>query len=141
MLKANFTCYILTLLTTASASSITNMSIDLNLIPMFGLKAGQSPDGSGSCATTDGKLIPCFCPPSRQEFIEKVNLAVAGGNVLGTPIAFNVDPLAQSNRDRFDRATTCLIVLQNFNGTRGVGCPAISAPNILSQQKQFVPAS
>ncbi|KAF2241329.1 hypothetical protein BU26DRAFT_525171 [Trematosphaeria pertusa] len=125
------------LLTTASASSIPSSTIDRSLIPEFGLRAGQSPNGSGSCATANNILIPCFCPPDRGEFVDRVNSAVAAGNVLGTPVTFNVDPLAQSDKDRFDRATTCLIVLQNFNGTRGVGCPAVSVPNILSQQKQF----
>jgi hypothetical protein len=128
------------LLTTVSASLVHSRSIDLSLIPEFGLTAGQSPNGSGSCATTNNILIPCFCPPDRGEFINKVNSAVAAGNVLGTPVTFNIDPLAQSDQDQFDRATTCLIVLQSFNGTHGVGCPAASAPNILSQQKQFAHA-
>ncbi|KAF2178776.1 hypothetical protein K469DRAFT_695108 [Zopfia rhizophila CBS 207.26] len=66
-----------------------------------------------------------------------VNSAVASGDFLGTPVTFNVDPLAQSDKDKFNRATTCLIVLQSFNGTRGVGCPAASAPTILNQQKHF----
>lgn len=125
------------LATIASASIIPTLSIDLTLIPEFGLMAGQDPNGSGSCTSADNILIPCSCTPERQEFIEKVSLAVASGNVLGTPITFNVDPLAQSDRDIFNRATTCLVVLQSFNGTRGVGCPAVSAPNILNQQKEF----
>lgn len=121
-----------------SASVIPTGSIEPSLVPDFGLIAGQDPNGSGSCAGANNILIPCFCPPNREEFIDKVNSAVASGNFLGTPVTFNVDPLAQSNKDKFDRATTCLIVLQSFNGTRGVGCPAASAPNILNQQKQFV---
>jgi hypothetical protein len=126
------------LITVVSASTIPTQSIDSSLIPEFGLRAGQNPNGSGSCATADNILIPCFCPPDRNEFIEKVNLAVASGNVLGTSVTFNVDPLAQSDKDKLDRATTCLIVLQSFNGTRGVGCPAVSAPHILNQQEQLV---
>lgn len=125
------------LVTVGSTSTIPNVSIDPTLIPDFGLRVGQHPDGSGSCAGADNVLIPCFCPPDRNKFIEKVNLAVASGSFLGTPVTFNVDPLAQSGEDKFNRATTCLIVLQSFNGTRGVGCPAVSAPNILSQQNQF----
>ncbi|PVH90628.1 hypothetical protein DM02DRAFT_420942 [Periconia macrospinosa] len=121
----------------ASASAMPTVSIDPSLIPDFGLMAGQDPNGSGSCAGANNILIPCFCPPDREEFIEKVNSAVASGNFLGTPVTFNVNPLAQSNKDKFDRATTCLIVLQSFNGTRGVGCPAASAPTILNQQKRF----
>ena len=101
-----------TLLTTvASGSTMPTLVIDPNLIPEFGLTAGRNPDGSGSCTGSGNVLIPCFCPPKRQEFIEKVNLAVASGNVLGTPITFDIDPFAQSNNDIFNRATTCLIVL------------------------------
>lgn len=110
--------------------------IDPGLIPDFGLSAGQDPDGNGNCAGADNTPIPCFCPPDREEFVEKVNSAVAAGSFLGKPITFNIDPQAQSEKDKFNRATTCLIVLQSFNGTFGVGCPAVSAPNILRQQKQ-----
>ncbi|KAF1964840.1 hypothetical protein BU23DRAFT_491362 [Bimuria novae-zelandiae CBS 107.79] len=120
-----------------SASVIPTVSIDPSLIPDFGVTAGQDPNGSGSCAGANDILIPCFCPPDREEFIEKVNLAVTSRNFLGTPVTFDVDPLAQSEKDQFNRATTCLIVLQSFNGTRGVGCPAASAPTILDQQKHF----
>lgn len=120
-----------------SAAIIPPRSIDPSLIPDSGIVAGQDPNGSGSCAGANNILIPCFCPPDRQEFVEKVNSAVALGNVLGTPVTFNVNPLAQSNKDKLDRATTSLIVLQNFNGTRGVGCPAASAPTMLNQQKRF----
>ncbi|KAF2007870.1 hypothetical protein P154DRAFT_419336 [Amniculicola lignicola CBS 123094] len=114
------------------------VSIDPSLIPAFGVTAGQNPDGSGRCDGANNILIPCFCPPNREAFIEKVNSAVALGNFLGTPVTFNVDPLAQSNKDKFNRATTCLIILQSFNSTHSVGCPTASAPIIFNQQKHFV---
>lgn len=119
-----------------SAAVIPHVSIDPSLIPAFGVVAGQDPNGSGSCAGANDVLIPCFCPPDRQEFVEKVTSAVAVGSFLGTPVTFNTDPLAQSYKDKLERATTSLIILQSFNGTRGVGCPAASAPVILDQQKQ-----
>ncbi|CAI6342341.1 unnamed protein product [Periconia digitata] len=136
MIKMRFSTILILPATIISAAVIPPVSIDPSLIPAFGLVAGQDPNGSGSCAGANNVLIPCFCPPDRQEFVEKVNSAVALGNFLGTPVTFNIDPLAQSNKDRLDHATTSLIVLQSFNGTRGVGCPAASAPTILNQQKQ-----
>jgi hypothetical protein len=82
-----------------------------SLILDFGLTAGQDPNGSGSCTGANNALIPYFCPPDREGFIEKVNSAVASGSFLGTPVLFDVDLLAQSDKDRFNRVTTCLIVL------------------------------
>jgi hypothetical protein len=121
----------------ASALTIATTPVDPILIPPFGLAAGQQPDGSGSCAGANSISIPCFCPPDRERFIEKMNSTVVSGTFLGTPIIFNTDSLAQSDEDNFNRATACLIILQSFNGTRGVGCPAASAPIILDQQKYF----
>ncbi|KAF2174650.1 hypothetical protein K469DRAFT_613882 [Zopfia rhizophila CBS 207.26] len=109
-----------------------SVSIDPSLIPACGLTASQDPNESGSCTSTNNILIPCFCPPDNKEFIEKVNSAVASGNFLGTPVTFNVDSLAQSDKKKFNRAITCLIVLQSFNSTRGVGCPTASALTILN---------
>ncbi|KAK7182631.1 hypothetical protein PSPO01_11212 [Paraphaeosphaeria sporulosa] len=67
----------------------------------------------------------------------KVNSAVALGNLLGILVTFNIDPLAQSEKYQFNLAIRCLIVLQSFNSTRGVGCPTASAPTILNQQRHF----
>jgi hypothetical protein len=74
------------------------VSIEPSLVPDFGLIAGQDPNGSGSCAGANNILIPCFCPPNREKFIDKVNSAVASGNFLGTPVTFNVDPLANQTK-------------------------------------------
>ena len=49
--------------------------VPIDLIPQFGITAGVNPTGpGGSCEGVngpDGKpiLIPCDCPPSREQFI------------------------------------------------------------------------
>jgi hypothetical protein len=73
---------ILALLTIASASVIPIARIDTSLIPEFGLQAGLDPNGSGSCVGANNILIPCFCPPDRNKFIERVMSAVANGDFL-----------------------------------------------------------
>ncbi|KAF2178774.1 hypothetical protein K469DRAFT_695106 [Zopfia rhizophila CBS 207.26] len=62
------------LMAIVSASVIPTVLIDLSLIPAFGLAAGQDPNGSGSCVGANNILIPCFCPPDREEFIEKITM-------------------------------------------------------------------
>jgi hypothetical protein len=48
--------------------------VPTNLIPEFGVQAGQDPTGTGNCAGIDGANgkpieIPCSCPPDRDSFI------------------------------------------------------------------------
>ncbi len=114
--------------------------IDPSLVPQFGVVRGTNANAEqeGSCDGSNGAstvLIPCFCPPDRELFIYQLGLAVAQGNVLGQPIQFSNDATDQSDDTSRQRATACIILLQNFNGTQGVGCPAASAPNFLSQQQ------
>ncbi|KAI0682942.1 hypothetical protein BC835DRAFT_1397528 [Cytidiella melzeri] len=53
-------------------------TIDLSLIPEFGIERGKNPRGDGNC---DGALdaqghaipIPCECPPLRKAFIDALN--------------------------------------------------------------------
>lgn len=70
------------------------MFIDPSLIPDFGLTASQDPNRSSSYTSTNNILILCFCPPDREEFIKKVNLAITLENFLETLVTFNVNPLA-----------------------------------------------
>ena len=93
------------------------------LVPDFGVQAGTNPDGTGNCAGINGKLIPCSCPPNRNDFVQKVQAAAAAGNSAGVPVSFPTDNSAGSQRARIN---TSLVVLQNFSGTKGVGCPAVS---------------
>ncbi|TVY49268.1 hypothetical protein LCER1_G007694, partial [Lachnellula cervina] len=86
----------------------------------------------------NGVAIPAVCPPARADFIAKLNSNVAAGNVLGTPITFNTNAAVQDVNTNKNRATAMLITLQNFTGKKGVGCPAASTPELLSQQKTGV---
>ncbi|KAF2105312.1 hypothetical protein BDV96DRAFT_458312, partial [Lophiotrema nucula] len=101
-----------------------------SLVPQFGIKAGQQPDGTGNCVGNDGKLIPCQCPPDRALFIQKVQAAAEAGNSEGVPVSFPTDNSAKSQKARI---ATSIIVLQNLN-SKGVGCPAAST-TFLDQQK------
>lgn len=135
-----FTTALALLATTASAVPTyrdimsRQNTIDPSLVPSYGIQRGVNPE-SGSCDGANGVKIPCSCPPLRQDFLNKLNQNVAAGNVLGNEITFNTDPNVQDSQTNIDRATAMLITLQNFNGTAGVGCPAASAPNFLSQQQ------
>ncbi len=75
-------------------------------------------------------------PPNPLDFLQKLDFAVNqnGSNILGQEIRFNNDVNDRSEAAIKDRATACIVVLQNFNGSFGVGCPAASAPNFLNQQ-------
>ncbi len=124
------------------ASSAQARSLDA-LVPQFGVVANTNPNAiqQGSCEGFNGVTtiaIPCFCPPDRATFLQNLTQAIAAGRVLDNPINFSTDATDQSEQTNKQRATACIILLQNFNGTAGVGCPAASAPNLLSQQKTGV---
>ncbi|KAF2748688.1 hypothetical protein M011DRAFT_466467 [Sporormia fimetaria CBS 119925] len=106
-----------------------NSAFDASLVPEFGIEPGQQPDGTGNCVGVNNVLIPCSCPPDRQEFIQQVQAAAAAGNSEGVPISF---PTGSSSADARARIGASIIVLQNLNG-RGVGCPAAST-TFLQQQ-------
>ncbi len=117
-----------------------SLAIDPALVPAFGITkgAGANVRQEGSCDGFNGVnavLIPCFCPPDLDVFLQHLSDAVVAGNVLGQPIQFSNDATDTSEDTNRARATAMIILLQNFNGTQGVGCPASSAPNFLSQQK------
>jgi hypothetical protein len=125
----------------------------LALIPEFGVEAGVNPTGTGDCdgfnaAQNKVVKINCDkCPPPRDAYVEQLAKDLNAGNSFGSPITFNKDPASandvQANKDR---ATACLTVLQSFYGSKGVGCPAVAAPNMARQQttgvrndQQFIP--
>ncbi len=124
-------------LSIAQVSALAAIKINPLLIPSYGVTKGiRATDGSADCRGANGTSIPCFCPPNPLDFLQKLDFAVSqnGSNVLGTPITFSNDVNDHSEKAIKDRATASVIVLQNFNGTFGVGCPAASAPEFLSQQ-------
>lgn len=94
------------------------------LVPAYGVTAGQSPDGTGNCVTPIApKPIPCSCPADRGAYLGKLDFAVKNGSTLGLPAPFPTGPDKASEKIRLQ---TMLSVMQNFNGSVGVGCPAIS---------------
>lgn len=120
-----------------------------DLIPDFGITRGANPFPGqvGSCtgkANGNAAAIPCFCPPPRAEFVAKLQQAVsagqkvvvknAAGGTVEKPIQFSTDFNDRSVATEKNRATAATIVLQNFNGTDGVGCPSSSYPLIAQQQ-------
>ncbi|KAJ0107436.1 hypothetical protein N8I77_002315 [Diaporthe amygdali] len=124
----------------------------LSLIPEFGVQAGVNPTGTGNCDGFNAianKVVPIQCdkcPPPRDDFVNKLASDLTAGNVFGSPVTFNTDPSVQDEQTNKDRATACLITLQSFYGQKGVGCPAVAAPNFAKQQvtgirddQQFIP--
>lgn len=125
----------------------------LSLIPEFGVQQGVNPTGTGDCDGFNAalnKVVPINCekcPPPRDAYVAQLAKDLNAGNVFGNPVTFNKDPAtandAQANKDR---ATACLTSLQSFYGSKGVGCPAVAAPNMAKQQisgvrddQQFIP--
>lgn len=125
----------------------------LSLIPEFGVQQGVNPTGTGDCDGFNAianKVVPINCdkcPPPRDAYVQQLAKDLNAGNVFGNPVTFNKDPAtandAQANKDR---ATACLTSLQSFYGSKGVGCPAVAAPNMAKQQvtgvrddQQFIP--
>ncbi|KAL8378081.1 hypothetical protein RB595_008672 [Gaeumannomyces hyphopodioides] len=115
-------------------------SISADLVPSFGIERGVNANARqrGSCDGANGVLISCSCPPDRAAFIAKLGEAVAQGNVFGTPITFDTNPASQGAAANRNRATAMLVVLQSFDGAKGVGCPGAAAPNFVAQQKTGV---
>ncbi|KAI0761557.1 hypothetical protein BD413DRAFT_240144 [Trametes elegans] len=113
----------------ASVSSRPLLRRDVNasLVPEFGVQSGVNPDGTGNCDGIngpDGKpiLIPCACPPNRDEFIQLLNENVNAGFVVNNPsvgISFPEDGSQASQLARLNAAT---VTLQNIHGP-GKGCP------------------
>ena len=120
-----------------------NVALAINpaLVPAFGIARGlnANADQTGSCdganAAGDRVLIPCFCPPDRAEFVYRLAAAVAVGSVLDQAISFSNDADDMSEDTVRARATAAIVLLQSFNGTKGVGCPGAAAPNFLRAQR------
>jgi hypothetical protein len=129
------------------------------LLPQFGVVAGTNLDVNGNCQGINpaGKITPiqCQCPPDRTAFLRKLSAALAAGKV-NVPdakgaihefaITFNTTAPGSDVAANRARATAALTVLQNFDGSFGRGCPAVSVPNLQSMQnsgvrvdKQLVP--
>ncbi|CAG8982078.1 hypothetical protein HYALB_00014041 [Hymenoscyphus albidus] len=98
------------------------------LVPVFKIQPGS---GVGA----NNVPIPKDCPPARAEFIQKLSANVAAGNVLGQRINFNTDIKVTDVKTQKDRATAMIITLQSFSGTKGVGCPGASTPELTELQK------
>jgi hypothetical protein len=117
------------------------LAINPSLVPGFGVRRGVNAgaEQEGSCdgrnAAGDRVLIPCFCPPDRADFVYRLAAAVAAGRVLDQEISFSNDADDMSEETVRARATAAIVLLQSFNGTKGVGCPAASAPSFLKVQK------
>lgn len=127
--------------TSSSATSITSKApvIPESLVFAFGASAGiVSPNQPGSCLAPNGKNIPCNCPPDHGAFTAQLNKFQAAGNVFGEPFNYPTDPNDQSVATQLVRLNLCIIGLQNFDDTaKGVGCPAISAPNFTTLRAQL----
>ncbi|ERF70388.1 hypothetical protein EPUS_05207 [Endocarpon pusillum Z07020] len=94
------------------------------LVPDFGVQAGQGDDGAGNCVTPVAPAkIPCTCPPPRGDYLSQLTAAVQAGNTFGLPAPF---PTGSDTASQTTRLQTMLSVMQNFNGAKGKGCPAIS---------------
>ncbi|THH05162.1 hypothetical protein EW145_g5000 [Phellinidium pouzarii] len=115
---------------TTGADGLSLAQIDA-LTPQFGHDADVNPTGTGNCdgavddANGDPILVPCDCPPPRNQFIQDLTANIAAGFAVNNPsvaITFPTDNSTNSILARFNAAS---VTLQNTNGP-GVGCPISS---------------
>ncbi|MCJ1323911.1 hypothetical protein MMC10_000573 [Thelotrema lepadinum] len=107
-------------------------SVNPNLVPQFGVTAGQDKSSAGTCLGINNVRIPCTCPPDRDQFISKLSQFVAAGNAFGTKTPFPTD---DSKKSQVSRIQTSIVALQNFDGQPGKGCPAASTTFLAQKSK------
>ena len=99
--------------------------VDPALVPPFGIVAGTDPDGHGNCQGVNGVLIPCACPPPRQQFLQSLQADINAGHAVNNPSVGVSFPTDNSKNSQITRIQASLVALQNLNGS-GKGCPAVS---------------
>ncbi|PIL26651.1 hypothetical protein GSI_11276 [Ganoderma sinense ZZ0214-1] len=82
-------------------------------------------------------LIPCACPPPRDQFISALNANVAAGHMVNNTPILAPFPTGDSKAEQQARIATLLSTLQNLRGP-GVGCPAVST--VYGQKQQEINA-
>lgn len=108
-----------------AAGSTPDAATIVSLTPDFEVTAGQQPDGRGDCVTPlSPNKINCNCPPPRDRYLARLIAEVQQGNSFGLPTPF---PTGSDTESQIVRFQTMLTVLQNINGEKGKGCPAISS--------------
>jgi len=100
------------------------------LTPQFGVVAGTNPDGHGNCDGVDGAngqpiLIPCSCPPPRDQFIQSLAADISAGHAVNNTVVSVSFPTDDSTASQLARINAATVALQNLFGP-GVGCPASS---------------
>lgn len=120
--------------TTAAANNGNNGVLSRELVdrlaPQLGSQPNNNPNGSGDCdgpRQPDGsvKLVPCACPPVREEFINQLLANIQAGHAVRNPSVKLSFPTGNSKADQHARITAGTITLQNLNGP-GQGCPNVS---------------
>lgn len=119
-----YTSYaVLALVAIASATprAILRRAVNPALVPDFGVTRGIPTAQAGTCQGLNGAAIPCFCPPDREPFIDRLNQYVDAGNAFGIPVSF---PDGSDAASITAQNNALVVTLQNFNNTaKGVGCP------------------
>jgi len=119
------------------ANGLSLSQIDA-LTPQFGVTAGTNPDGHGNCDGVNGAngqpiLIPCSCPPPRDQFIQDLAADIAAGHAVNNPSVSVSFPTDSSTASQLARNQAATVALQNLFGS-GVGCPA-SSTTFVAQAK------
>ncbi|KAL8829352.1 MAG: hypothetical protein Q9191_002061 [Dirinaria sp. TL-2023a] len=105
----------------ATPRAILRRAVNPALVPDFGVTRGIPTAQAGTCQGLNGATIPCFCPPNREPFIDRLNQYVDAGNAFGIPVSF---PDGSDAASITAQNNALVVTLQNFNNTaKGVGCP------------------
>jgi len=128
----------------APTASLTKRDVDPALVPQFGHQAGLNPTGTGDCdgiTNAAGQVvkIPCFCPPSRADFLKSVNANVDAGHAVKNPGIAVSFPTGNDKVSKLARMNAAIVTLQNLRGP-GVGCPAAST-TFVAQRKAIQDAT
>ena len=121
MMYTSYALLALTSTVSAAPPAILRRAVNPALVPDFGVTRGIPTAQAGTCQGLNGATIPCFCPPDRQPFIDRLNQYVDAGNAFGIPVSF---PEGNDGASITAQNNALVVTLQNFNNTaKGVGCP------------------
>ncbi|KAK0749795.1 hypothetical protein B0T18DRAFT_287905, partial [Schizothecium vesticola] len=112
----------------------------------FGVTAGATRTAGGGCTGANNAPIPCDCPPAPNDprFLGGLASLLTQGFFPDPSVAAPIDlrrfndAADRSVATNRDRATAMIQVMQSLSGNKGQGCPGVSTPVLVAQQRTGV---
>lgn len=117
--------------------------VDESLVEPFGVYPGVlSTTQPGSCQGNASINIPCYCPPTKTDFIAVIEDFNWRGSINGSAFHFDTNTSDQSLITRFRRIEAAIVAFQNLNNTNdttpGRGCPGrAAAPHFIDLHEEL----